>query len=379
MAAPMLFPNQQQGAAGAPRRPSALVEFRAGRCYLNDKTVTSDKRKGQVQVNVEEDGILHLSWRDRTTGVVEEEAMLFPGSAEYKVVPQCTTGRVYVLKFIGSSRRMFFWMQEPKDDKDEEYARKINEYINNPPPFGAGAGGAGAGGGAGGDLGGMFPGGLGGLEQNQLLELLAQQHGVTGLDGIGNTSADNSADNSSGDNSTAAATPLPINQSADSPVATMHPGPDSLTTPDAAGTPAAPPPLLPAGLAAMLSGAGGAAGGAAGGGSGGPSLNDVISPEEVIPLLEDPQIRQALQPLLPETGSAEDIAAAVRSPQFRQMLASLSQALQSGDPASQALLMTSFGLNPEGPGIEAFLKAVQEAHGKKQEDKKNDDDKMDTS
>lgn len=50
---------------------------------------------------------------------------------------QCTTGRVYVLRFKPSSRRFFYWMQEPKDDKDEEYCNKINEYINNPPAPGS--------------------------------------------------------------------------------------------------------------------------------------------------------------------------------------------------------------------------------------------------
>lgn len=43
---------------------------------------------------------------------------------------------------------MFFWSQEGKEDKDEEYVSKINEYINNPPPPRA-SGGSGSGSGGG--------------------------------------------------------------------------------------------------------------------------------------------------------------------------------------------------------------------------------------
>lgn len=100
---------------------------------------------------------MHFCWKDRTTGAVEDvshnfililttdptvehqslqDLIIFPDEAEFKKVPQCTTGRVFVLKFKPSSRRFFYWSQEPKDDKDEEWVNKINEYINNPPPPG---------------------------------------------------------------------------------------------------------------------------------------------------------------------------------------------------------------------------------------------------
>jgi 26S proteasome regulatory subunit N13 len=43
------------------------------------------------------------------------------------------TARVFLLKFT-SGRKLFFWLQEPKDDKDKEYEEKTNQFINNPPP-----------------------------------------------------------------------------------------------------------------------------------------------------------------------------------------------------------------------------------------------------
>jgi len=47
-------------------------------------------------------------------------------------------------------------MQEPKTDKDDEYCKKVNEMLNNPPAPGSALGGGGGSGGAGG-LAGLQP------------------------------------------------------------------------------------------------------------------------------------------------------------------------------------------------------------------------------
>ena len=36
--------------------------------------------------------------------------IVFPDDAEFRHIPQCTTGRVYLLRFK-NNRKMFFWMQ----------------------------------------------------------------------------------------------------------------------------------------------------------------------------------------------------------------------------------------------------------------------------
>jgi hypothetical protein len=74
-----------------------------------------------------------------------QDLIIFPDDIEYKRVKQCTTGRAFILKFKSSSRKFFFWMQEPKTDKDEENCSKVNSLLNNPPTPGSGnnAGGTG--------------------------------------------------------------------------------------------------------------------------------------------------------------------------------------------------------------------------------------------
>lgn len=72
----------------------------------------------------------------------KQDLIIFPDDIEYKRVKQCTTGRVYILKFKSSTRKFFFWMQEPKTDKDDEYSTKVNNLLNNPPTPGSGGGGS---------------------------------------------------------------------------------------------------------------------------------------------------------------------------------------------------------------------------------------------
>lgn len=99
---------------------------------------------------------------------------MFPDDFEFKRVEQCKTGRVYVLKFKSSSRRMFFWMQEPKTDKDEEHCRRVNELMNNPPSASRG------GGQDGGDLQYM----LNNMSQQQLMQLFGGVGQMGGLSSL---------------------------------------------------------------------------------------------------------------------------------------------------------------------------------------------------
>ncbi|KAL9656671.1 hypothetical protein ABK040_002941 [Willaertia magna] len=112
--------------------PKPLLQFKAGILHKTGNTVKPDNRKGKIALLISpEDQLLHLQWRDRKDSVLEDY-ILFPGDATFEKVEKVKDGRVYILKYT-TGRELFFWMQEPKTDKDEEYQKKINEYINNPP------------------------------------------------------------------------------------------------------------------------------------------------------------------------------------------------------------------------------------------------------
>uniref|UniRef100_A0A023FW55 Proteasomal ubiquitin receptor ADRM1 homolog n=1 Tax=Amblyomma parvum TaxID=251391 RepID=A0A023FW55_AMBPA len=181
--------------SGSQSHSKYLVEFRAGRMTRKGNMVHPDKRKGTVYVHQSEDSLMHFCWKDRTTGAVEDDLIIFPDDAEFKKVTQCTTGRVYVLKFKSSSRRCFFWMQEPKEDKDDELVRKVNDYLNNPPVPGSGRGGTSGGAGGSGshlhsELGNIgddeLQNLLNNMSQNQLVQLLG---GIGGVGGVANLSS----------------------------------------------------------------------------------------------------------------------------------------------------------------------------------------------
>ncbi|KAH8290507.1 hypothetical protein KR054_003714 [Drosophila jambulina] len=182
----------RQSGLGSSSNSSNLVEFRAGRMNMVGKMVHPDTRKGLVYMTQSDDGLMHFCWKDRTSGKVEDDLIVFPDDFEYKRVEQCKTGRVYVLKFKSSTRRMFFWLQEPKTDKDEEHCRRINELMNNPPAAHQRGGGSSNDG----DLQYM----LNNMSQQQLMQLfggVGQMGGLSSLLGQMNSRTPSSRNTSS--------------------------------------------------------------------------------------------------------------------------------------------------------------------------------------
>jgi hypothetical protein len=85
-----------------------ILAFKAGRAFRRAGTnfVDASPTKGAI-VLTNEDGLIHFMWKDRTTGEVGEDLILFPGDAKLEKVPQSSWGRTYVLKFESSDQKHF--------------------------------------------------------------------------------------------------------------------------------------------------------------------------------------------------------------------------------------------------------------------------------
>ena len=93
-----------------PSTSGPAAELRAGKCAYSGTRVTPEDRKGLLFIKENED-LPVLCWKDRATGEVEDELIMFPGDAKLVPVTQPKDGKVYVLKFTSSAQRHFFWSQ----------------------------------------------------------------------------------------------------------------------------------------------------------------------------------------------------------------------------------------------------------------------------
>lgn len=364
-----------------------LVEFRAGKMTMSGSMVTADKRKGQVYIHQSSDSLIHFCWKDRQSGQVEDDWIIFPDDCEYIKVPQCTTGRVFLLKFKSSNKKIFFWMQEPKTDKDESYCRKVNEYLNNPPTPGSGSSRGGGNLGSERDLQSL----LSSMSQQQLMQLFGNVGGMSGLSSLlvpsdsssairgSSSSRSRSSGATSGSTSqarsaaSAAATPAAATPSAASnapatPLTTGVPNLGNLTNlqqilsgiqvPNSALNPSA-----SQGQAEKPS----------------VDLSEGLSTDVLHPILTNPEFMRQLRDFLPPSDQTSDgdtaalVRDTVQSPQFAQALSVFSAALQSGQLGP---LIQQFGLGTEAVeaaqkgDMEAFISALQK------QNKKDGDDGM---
>ncbi|OZJ05267.1 hypothetical protein BZG36_01967 [Bifiguratus adelaidae] len=115
-----------------PTPPSHLVHFKAGKCVREGNMLKPDVRKGLIYMDQDDTSLLHFYWKERTAGQPEEDLIIFPDEADFVKVDECTTGRVYLLRFKSSNQKLFFWMQDSSDAKDAEVVEKVNRLINDP-------------------------------------------------------------------------------------------------------------------------------------------------------------------------------------------------------------------------------------------------------
>jgi len=388
---------------------------------MRGNMVHPDKRKGLVYIHQSSDSLIHFCWKDRQSGTVEDDWIIFPDDCEYVRVPQCTTGRVFLLKFKSSNKKTFFWMQEPKSEKDESLCRKVNEFLNNPPTPGSGGGRASAGketpstrvgqgrhrrrNAADNIIAGErdLQSILNSMSQQQLMQLFGSVSGMPGLSSL-LVPSENSAVRGSSRSRSSGATSGSSSQarSAAAALAAATPLATPLTTPvtpstvssvPTAGTPATPlttgTPSLGnlTNLQQILSGiqvpdsALGISPAASQGQAEKPSvdLSEGLSTDVLQPILSNAefmlQLREYLPPLERTEPADKWVRDTVQSPQFSQALSVFSAALESGQLGP---LIQQFGLGAEAVeaaqrgDMEGFIVALQNQEDKK----KNDDDGM---
>lgn len=378
-----------------------LVEFRAGKMSMKGNMVHPDKRKGLVYIHQTEDSLMHFCWKDRKTGLVEDDLIIFPDDVEFKKVVQCTTGRVFVLKFKSSSRKCFYWMQEPKTDKDDEYCSKVNEYLNNPPPLGSNRnGGSGLGSGSSSQSSSLqseinnltqndIQNLLNNMSQQQLMQLLGSVGGVGGMPNFNELLGGSRPTSSQSTVSTTESAPETTVSTTSSVTATTVTSPNPATSattsvPSTATTESNPSQIQLSDLQNILSGLN-VPTSKEGTVHTSIDLSSALTAETLQPLFENQELMERLRNLLPSSleasagqseESGETLRSTIQSPQFQQALSMFSAALQSGQLGP---LMQQFGMAQEvidaanSGDMEGFVRALQKANEKKQsEDKKKD-------
>lgn len=120
-----------------PRAQNELVSFNAGKMTATATAggkflIAPDLKKGKVCLSRGDDQLLHFQWIDRQTGASPEDFIIFPDDATFGRVDTGRAGdRVFILQYRNSPRRFFFWMQSKDSSRDDELAKKVNDYMNN--------------------------------------------------------------------------------------------------------------------------------------------------------------------------------------------------------------------------------------------------------
>jgi len=109
---------------------SILLQVAMGRAKLENKKIISEPRKGTLTLCLSSNE-LHMQWKDRETGTIEQDWKLCPDS-QFATVDGVQDGTIYVLK-DGKGSKCFFWLQEsPTRERDGAYyATRIQQLIHS--------------------------------------------------------------------------------------------------------------------------------------------------------------------------------------------------------------------------------------------------------
>jgi len=355
-------------AANAPAGRSSIFEMQAGKATLAGTTVSADPRKGIMALRKSEDGLMHLTWKDRTNQTVEDDLIIFQGDATIRHLPQCKDGYVMLLEFTQTKRKLFFWSQERRkkgldfskaedNAKEKELLDKANRALNGTPEP-APAAATGFGGLTHSELMAMLSGGIAAPAAAAAPDAAAPAPSSAPSPGAAPTAAPAVAPSSTP--AAAASTPVAGTPAFSSDAISSILG--NLSTPaPSANAPAASAPGAPQQPASAPFSAA--------------NLSNILAAvqqqNQPVPLSDvlsaaaergavDPSMEGRLSEHLPmpTTGSGESVAGTLNTPQVQQAANAFTEALNNGSAGG---LIAEMGLNPTGLGVEPFLRALQEA------------------
>ncbi|EGD73163.1 hypothetical protein, variant [Salpingoeca rosetta] len=333
--------QRKWSAPGAPA--NSPIAFRAGRMKIEGNRVTPLEAKGVLYLAKDDTNLPVLCWKNRTTGVVEDEIIVLPGNQKFYKCKSAPEGsRVYYLKM--SDERHFFWMQEPNADLDKDRAERLNTIMSDEnlvtgslEDFADNSGGNGGNSQANAMMQ-LLSGGLPGMGGNNggmniPPELLQQMMGLQAPPQARQSSSQQQRTQQQQQQQGSTSSPAPPTTRAAEP---ETPPADTTQQQQQGGEGSqsegqqqhgdlATEGLI-RGLAAEMEQQGMGEGA---------SLTDILAPENVEILLADDEVVARLLPFLPnaETATREDILNNIRSPQYIQSLQTFTSALQSGEDA----------------------------------------------
>lgn len=110
-----------------PLERRSLLKLRMGRCNRDGKKVVPDSRRGDLELlDVPGKVGVAVEWRERGAAKAEVELLVLPGETRVR----CINKGVFLLEYIASAdRKYFFWTQET-EGTDEECVAKLTKALN---------------------------------------------------------------------------------------------------------------------------------------------------------------------------------------------------------------------------------------------------------
>nr|XP_018260429.1 uncharacterized protein I303_07349 [Kwoniella dejecticola CBS 10117]OBR82587.1 hypothetical protein I303_07349 [Kwoniella dejecticola CBS 10117] len=113
---------------------ASQISIAAGRSQRREgsKFVDALPEKGTLELRSEDGEYTHFTWKNRASGQVEDELLVFPGEATFEKVEQDPSGRTHILKFSSSDQKYFFWIQKSDQQAILRAQIDIDNLIKDP-------------------------------------------------------------------------------------------------------------------------------------------------------------------------------------------------------------------------------------------------------